>query len=109
MKTPPDAPWKDLEPSPDALQRMTAEAMERIAAHIASLPSSASADVEGAAALAAALAEPSPPERGAPLRDLLDLRFDRAVPQSFNTAGPGYLAYIPARGLVDRALAGLDA
>ena len=35
--------------------------------------------------------------------------FDDAVPVSFNTAGPGYLAYIPGGGLFPSAIADLVA
>ena len=38
---------------------------------------------------------------------MLDLLFARAVPCSFNTAGPGYLAYIPGGGLFHAAVARL--
>ena len=33
--------------------------------------------------------------------------FERAIPKSFNTAGPGYLAYIPGGGLFHTAVADL--
>jgi len=83
-------------------------AMDRIAAHVASLPAQPSADTEGAIALARSLKEPLP-ERGAPIESLLDLLFDVAIPKSFNTAGPGYLAYIPGGGLLHSAVADLIA
>ena len=38
-------------------------------------------------------------------RSLLDLLFERLVPKTFNTAGPGYLAYIPGGGLFHSAVA----
>jgi aromatic-L-amino-acid decarboxylase len=79
-------------------------ALRHVAQHIDSLPNQAAHDVEGAEALARALAEP-PPERGGSLADTLALLFDRAVPTSFNAAGPGYLAYIPGGGLLHAAVA----
>ena len=39
---------------------------------------------------------------------LLDLLFEKAIPASFNNAGPGYLAYIPGGGLPYAAVADLD-
>src|SRR5512134_2511881 len=95
-----------LEPSPEEMRRLVAAAMDRIVAHVASLSSQPAADVDGGVALARSLAEPLP-EKGAPFEDLLALLFDRAVPKSFNTAGPGYLAFIPGGGLFDSAVADL--
>jgi len=87
---------------------MVDAAMERIAAHVDSLPVQPSHHLEGAAALARALEEPLP-ERGSSLDELLHTLFNRAVPTSFNTAGPGYLAYIPGGGLLHSAVADLIA
>jgi aromatic-L-amino-acid decarboxylase len=99
---------RSLELSPDALRRLIDAAAERIVAHVASLPEQPSHDTEGGAALARALAEPVP-ESGRPAEELLDLLFTRVVPKSFNTAGPGYLAYIPGGGLPHAAVADLVA
>src|ERR1019366_116654 len=52
----------------------------------------------GAAALARALIEREAPEEGSPSGPLLDLLFEKAIPASFNNAGPGFLAYIPGGG-----------
>lgn len=73
-------------------------------AHLASLPQQPASDTEGGAALARELAEPLP-ETGSPVPDLFALLFERAIPKSFNTAGPGYLAYIPGGGLPQSAVA----
>lgn len=49
--------------------------------------------------------QPAPlPEKGIAFTDALD-RVMAAVTPSFNTAGPGYLAYIPGGGLFESALA----
>ena len=98
-----------LEPSADEMRRLVAAAMERVVAHVESLPRQPAVDVEGALEVARSLAEPSPPRRGMPLPELLDLLFERAVPKSFNAAGPGYLAYIPGGGLFHTAVADLIA
>src|SRR5262249_1787670 len=76
--------------------------------HIESLPRQPSADTQGAVELARSLVEPLPRE-GRPYEELLDLLFDCVIPKSFNTAGPGYLAYIPGGGLPHSAVAGLIA
>jgi aromatic-L-amino-acid decarboxylase len=97
---------RDLELSPEEMRRLAALTIERLAAHVESLPRQPSADVDGAADLARSLRE-ALPEEGAPYERLLELLFDRAIPKSLNTAGPGYLAYIPGGGLVQAGLADL--
>src|SRR5262249_59885111 len=95
-----------LELSADEMQRLVAQAMERIIPHVTSLPQQPSVDVEGATEMARTLKEPLP-ERGQPVNELLDLLFQRTIPKSFNTAGPGYLAYLPCAGLFHSAVAAL--
>jgi aromatic-L-amino-acid/L-tryptophan decarboxylase len=99
---------RSLELQGDALRDLIEAATERILAHIESLPRQPSADVEGGVALARSLAEDLP-ETGTPVDALLDLLFGRVVPKSFNTAGPGYLAYIPGGGIPHAAVADLIA
>ena len=55
-----------------------------------------------------ALAEPLP-ESGVPFDDLLKVIFEDALPGSFNTTSPGYLAYIPSGGLLHAGVADLIA
>jgi aromatic-L-amino-acid decarboxylase len=101
-------PSPELEPGAAEMRRLVHAALDRIVAHVESLPAQPAADVAGAAELARSLAEPLP-ESGATFDSLLDLLFDLAVPKSFNTAGPGYLAYIPGGGLFHTAVADLIA
>ena len=96
-----------LEPSADEMRALLDAVRDRLVAHVGSLPEQPAADVAGGAELARALFEPVAPEGPAPAGELLDLLLDRAVPKSFNTAGPGYLAYIPGGGLVTSAVADL--
>ena len=100
-----------LEPSPEQMQAMLDKTAERVIEHIASLPSQPAAYDEygdDARARVSALAE-SLPQQGAELDGLLDLLFREAVPLSYNTASPGYLAYIPGGGLFPSAVADLIA
>lgn len=97
-----------LEPSAAEMRRLVEEALDRIVEHIESLPDQPASRVRGAVRLARTLAEPLP-EEGTPYRKLLDLLFRKAVPASLNTAGPGYLAYIPGGGLFHSAVADLIA
>jgi aromatic-L-amino-acid/L-tryptophan decarboxylase len=95
---------------PDALQMnlLVAEAMRRIVAHIESLPIQPAMNVEGATEFARTLIEPLP-RSGTPYEELLDFLFDEAIPRSFTSAGPGYLAYVPGGGLFHSAVADLIA
>jgi aromatic-L-amino-acid decarboxylase len=99
---------RTLELSGETLREMIAAATERIVRHIESLPRQPSANTENGAALARSLVEPLP-RAGRPYAELLDLLFEKVIPQSFNTAGPGYLAYIPGGGLPHSAVADLIA
>ena len=94
----------ELELDGAQLRRLILLATERIAHFVDTLPTQPAADVAGGAELARSLAE-SLPEQGAAFETLLDLLFDRVVPKAFNTAGPGYLAYIPGGGLLQTAIA----
>jgi aromatic-L-amino-acid decarboxylase len=72
--------------------------------HVAGLDAAPSWQDEGADALVAhVLAEPVP-EAGRPLEALL-AALDPAIRMSFNTAGPGYFAFIPGGGIPSAALA----
>jgi aromatic-L-amino-acid decarboxylase len=95
----------DLEFAPDDIRRMTHAALERIVAHLASLGEQpVCGPLEDAEAICRAMHEP-PPETPAALEPLLDRLFGEWIPRSFNTAAPGYLAYIPAGGVFPAALA----
>src|SRR6185295_2834192 len=102
-----DAPYP-LEPSAAEMHRLVEAAMARIVPHLTSLPDQRSADVAGAVDLAREISGPMP-DSGRPFEQILDLLFNRAIPKTFNTAGPGYLAYIPGGGLFVAAVADLIA
>ena len=95
-----------LEPNGADMRRLVDAAMQRIVAHVESLPRQPAANVEGAAEFARTLIEPLP-EKGEDYERLLDLLFNECIPRSFNAASPGYLAYIPGGGLFHAALADL--
>jgi len=94
----------ELELGGDELRRLIQLATERIARFVDTLPSQPAANVSGGIELARSLVE-SLPEGGTSFESLLGLLFDRVVPTAFNTAGPGYLAYIPGGGLLQTAVA----
>ena len=97
-----------LELDAETMRTMAGQAVERILAHIATLPEQPAADVRDGARLARSVIEPLP-SQGTPFPALLDLLFGELIPRSFNTASPGYLAYIPGGGIFHSAVADLIA
>lgn len=93
-----------LEPSREELERLGSEALEFVLDFVDRLPNAPAADVAGAADLAERLLAEAPPERGRPFGELLET-FSEAAAKAYDTAGPGYLAYVPGGGLVTAALA----
>jgi aromatic-L-amino-acid decarboxylase len=96
----------DLDHTPAELRRMAEAVLDRVIAHLASLERAPACGDLDAIDLCRAM-RAGPPEEGTPLEELLGPLFDEWVPRSINTAGPGYLGYIPAGGLFEGALADL--
>ncbi len=90
------------------MRELVDAAMDRIIAHVESLPDQAGVDTEGGEALARSLKEDLP-ETGRPYPELLEALFERIVPKSLNSAAPGFLAYIPGGGLFHAAVGDLIA
>jgi len=97
-----------LELQSEELENLVSQAMERISPFIDGLGDQPAADVRGGEELARSLAESLPTEPTS-FSELLNLLFGRLIPKTFNTAGPGYLAYIPGGGIVHTAVADLIA
>ncbi len=93
-----------LEPSAEEMRAMADQATQRIIDHIVSLPEQPATYSEDGQTVANGLSE-ALPETGTAFAELLDLLFDQASPVSYNTAGPGYLAYIPGGGVFSSAVA----
>jgi len=98
----------ELELTPDAMRSLVDQAMDRIVKHIQTLGSQRVSDVSDAEEIAHSVVE-SMPESGTSFAAILDLLFDRLVEKTFNTASPGYLAYIPGGGIFHSAVADLIA
>src|SRR5688572_1304971 len=98
----------ELEPGPEEMRRLVEAAMARIVPHVASLGDQPAAYGGGGAEAARALVAPMP-EMGQAIERALAVVFDQALPKSFNTAGPGYVAYVPGGGLFASAVADLVA
>jgi aromatic-L-amino-acid decarboxylase len=92
-----------LEPDPDELEAQTRAVADFVLAQLRDLADQPSFDLDGAGALKASFDE-DPPERPTSLETLL-ARLKPAIAKSYNTAGPGYLAYIPGGGVYAAALA----
>ncbi len=86
------------------MRELVTKAMERVIEHVGSLPDQPLHATAGGRKLAASLRVPIH-ERPVPLERILRLLFGRVIPATFNTASPGYLAYIPGGGLFASAVA----
>ncbi|MGI9518139.1 MAG: aminotransferase class I/II-fold pyridoxal phosphate-dependent enzyme, partial [Pirellulaceae bacterium] len=99
-----------LELSGEEFKALAANAADRLADHIEGLDNypSKNNQPDGVSVddLMKELEEPLPREPSA-LDPLLDRLFDKYIPASFNTAGHGYLAYIPGGGLPESTIADL--
>lgn len=96
----------DLEFAPAQMQAMGEQVLRRVVAHLASIQEQPVRGDVDAAELCRRLREPAP-EHGSELAPLLDALFNEWVPRTFNTASPGYLAYIPGGGVYPGVLADL--
>jgi aromatic-L-amino-acid/L-tryptophan decarboxylase len=96
-------PSRPLEPEPRELEAQTRAVAEFVLEHVLSLDRQPSFDLDEVQALRASFRE-AVPEAGRPLEELLQ-RLAAATLKSYNTAGPGYLAYIPGGGVYASALA----
>ena len=109
-----DVPETRLELTGADLREILESVVARLVPFVDSIPELVTPPLEDAAQWAPALRE-ALPETGAPLTSLLDQLFGSPeangglVHKSFNTTGPGYLAYIPGGGILHAAVADLIA
>lgn len=92
-----------LELSSESLERALDLMTRFVREEIDSLSTQPSADVDGAEDLARTFVE-DPPEGAHSLEAIL-ARLRPAIRKTFNTAGPGYLAFIPGGGIMSAAIA----
>lgn len=85
------------------MEELTAAVARFAIEHVSTLAAQPASDAQNAEPLLAALRE-DVPEDGLPLAEILE-RLRPAIARSFNTAGPGYLAFIPGGGIYAAALA----
>lgn len=99
----------DLELSPQAMRAMADEVLERVVDHVATLgEQGAMGDMADAERRSRQLDHPIG-EQGMELADALEPLFEQWIPGTFNSAGPGYLGFVPGGGLFPSALADLIA
>ncbi|HJV03965.1 MAG TPA: aminotransferase class I/II-fold pyridoxal phosphate-dependent enzyme [Actinomycetota bacterium] len=91
-----------LEPAPDQMRAMGEAAVRLLERFVRDLPDAPAVDLDGAVGRAEEVRRP-PPDRGRRFDEVLGQVW-RAAEKGFNTAGPGYLAYIPGGGLYAAAL-----
>lgn len=91
-----------LDPSPEQMRSMGADAVEHVIAFIQGLEEAPTDNLDGAMELARSL-RASPPETGGDFDELMG-EFLGAMAKAREYAGPGYLAYIPGGGLYTSAL-----
>jgi aromatic-L-amino-acid/L-tryptophan decarboxylase len=98
----------DLELPAEVMLSMGQAVLARVIDHIVSLADQKARGDTRVEDLCRQMREPAP-EYGTPIEELLEPMFREWLPRSFNTASPGYLAFIPAGGLFPAALADLIA
>ena len=95
-----------LEPSPRAMRAMLEEVGERLLKFVEELGQARTPNGHDTLSITEALQEPLP-STGSPFSEVLNTFFDQANRPGMNTAGPGYLAYIPGGGIFYAALSDL--
>lgn len=95
-----------LEPDDAALASLARTCLDFALERWRTLGEAPSFDLDGAEAVAATFRNEPAPEEGEPIEEIL-ARLGPAFAKSFNTAGPGYLAFIPGGGIPSAALADL--
>jgi aromatic-L-amino-acid decarboxylase len=93
---------RPLEPDRREMRRLAERALEALVDFVEELPASPAGGVSGGDELARSLREPVPESPGE-FEALLDTAV-RGAWRSFNTTGPGYMAFIPGGGLFTSAL-----
>lgn len=96
-----------LQPDRAGMEEIGRAALEFAISFLEEREGAPAADMDGAYELAASLRRP-PPEQGEDLPGLL-ADIERAAAKAYDTAGPGYLAYIPGGGLFAAAIGDLIA
>jgi aromatic-L-amino-acid decarboxylase len=92
-----------FDPSPEEMRAMGEAALDYVIDFIQGLPDAPARNVDGALEAALELKGP-PPEEGGSFEEVF-AQFRDAAARAYETAGPGYLPYIPGGGLFSSSLA----
>ena len=98
-------PHINFDPDPEMMEEMGRAAHDFVAAFLRQRETAPASDLDGAYELARSL-KSSFPDAGTGFDELLSI-VDKAAQKSYDTTGPGYLAYIPGGGLYAAALGDL--
>ena len=101
----PGNPAIGLEPTDAELRTLIAAATSALAQYVSTLPKQPASETESSGSVASSLTH-TLPEGPTDFAELLQTVMP-AAQVGFNSAGPGYLAYIPGGGLVSAAIADL--
>ena len=93
---------QSLEPSVQEMRQMLATAGERVIGYLSNLGHEIASSPASHVPVAPMAMLPA---GGQPLDALLDHLFEEVLPPGVNSAGPGYLGYVPGGGLFQSALA----
>ena len=94
--------------TPEQLRALGDEALDLVLRFIEERPTAPAADLDGAFELAETFAA-APPEEPGSVSEVLKPGSSEGAAKAYDTAGPGYLAYIPGGGLFTSAIADLIA
>jgi len=98
---------RGLELDGAGLRELVGQALPHLERYVDSLPEQPAWDA-GAVSPPPSVEGPMP-ELGRPAPELFEELFEQLVPRGFNTASPGYLAFVPGGGLLHAAVAELVA
>jgi aromatic-L-amino-acid/L-tryptophan decarboxylase len=87
-----------LEPGREEMRALGEAVLDLLVSFVEGLPAAPAADLDGSLALARELRAAPMPEDGVPLERVL-ATVEQAGAKAIETAGPGYLAYIPGGGV----------
>lgn len=96
----------DLELSGSQFRELAELALDRIVPHIDSLAEQPAWNLDNADSIARSISQELP-TTATSVNEILDSLFDDYIPLSLNSAGPGYLGYVPGGGLPHAAVADL--
>ena len=97
---------RPLEPARAEMERIGRAALDWVADFVEGRADAPAHEADGIPDLVRELLASAPPDRGRPFEEVLG-DFERAALKGYDTAGPGYLAYIPGGGLYAAAIAEL--